>query len=45
MRVNDHIYPVFIEYKNVQDKLKLKVYLELHLKDSVTLQELFIGAH
>jgi hypothetical protein len=29
IKINDQYYPIFIEYKNLQDKLKLKIYLNL----------------
>ena len=44
-RINGEGYPVFIEYKKVQDKLKLKVYVDLVVEESVTVEELFIGQH
>lgn len=27
IKINEEFYPVFIEYKNLQDKLKLKIYV------------------
>ena len=46
IRINEVFYPVHIEYKNLQDKLKLKIYINLTMGEvkEISIQELFIGS-
>lgn len=46
IRINEVLYPIHIEYKNLQDKLKLKIYVNLTMREvkEITIQELYIGS-
>lgn len=45
IQINREFYPIFIEYKNLEDKLKLKIFLDLRGFAEVNIEELFIGSH
>lgn len=46
IKINEVFYPIHIEYKNLQDKLKLKIYINLIMKEvkEISIQELYIGS-